>query len=121
MTDANILKYYSIKQTPSQIDPHSFIIFKMNRSIFAILFGISIGAVIKPVEIPEKLYIYQNLTGISDEKVYEIYEKSMTNSYANTNPKFRYHLSSGPGAGTVSPIHWDVKKEKHHFFLLSRF
>ena len=116
MTDANILKYYSIKQTPSQIDPHSFIIFKMNRSIFAILFGISIGAVIKPVEIPEKLYIYQNLTGISDEKVYEIYEKAMTNTFATAYPKFLYHLSSGPHGGTVSPIKWDVQKEKHQFF-----
>ena len=88
----------------------------MNRSIFAILFGISIGAVIKPVEIPEKLYIYQNLTGISDEKVYEIYEKAMTNTYATAYPKFLYHLSAGPTGGTVSPIKWDVQKEKHQFF-----
>ena len=90
--------------------------FKMNRSIFAILFGISIGAVIKPVDIPEKLYIYQNLTGISDEKVYEIYEKAMTNTFATAYPKFLYHLSSGPHGGTVSPIKWDVQKEKHQFF-----
>ena len=101
-------KTYTITDLSSFIND-----FKMNRSIFAILFGISVGALIKTVDIPEKLYIYQNLTGISDEKVYEIYQKAMTNTYATAYPKFRYHLSSGPHGGTVAPIIWDVQKGQH--------
>merc|ERR1712131_310338 len=34
----------------------------------------------------------------------------MTNAYATSYPKFRYHLNNGPGYGTVAPIKWDIKK-----------
>ena len=87
----------------------------MNRfTIFSFIFGICWA---KTVEIiPQKLYEYQKLTGISNDQVYAIYEKATTGGYKTAYPKFRYHLSSGPGEGTVNPVKWNRPKENIKFF-----
>ena len=88
----------------------------MNPSILLIVIGSCICAYIPKNDIPENLLIYQNLTNISDEKLYDIYEKGLAGFYAETYPKFYYKLSKGPSSGVVSPIIWDVKKEIYRSF-----
>ena len=63
-------------------------------------------------EIPENLKIYQNLTGISDEKVQELFIKgtklfNARGSRPDVFPKFYYQMTNSIGGGTVSPIIWN--------------
>ena len=63
-------------------------------------------------EIPENLKIYQNLTGITDEKVQELFVKgrkqiNVRGSRPDVFPKFYYQMTNSIGGGTVSPIIWN--------------
>ena len=82
----------------------------MENSIFLVLFGSCLSAIIPIDDIPENLYIYQNLTNISDDKLLDLYRESSTGVYSETYPKFHYQLSKGPPRGTVSPVVWNDKK-----------
>ena len=69
---------------------------------------------IPAAEIPENLKVYQNLTGLTDEKIEELLIKVTTKinvrgSRPDVLPKFYYQMTNRIGGGTVSPIIWNKK------------
>ena len=81
-----------------------------------ILLSIAAGS---PSAIPEKLRLYQNVTGIDDQKLMNILANSLQRKhvrhqrhYDNTFPKFRYTGSAESGGvwgnGGI-PVNWDTE------------
>ena len=95
-------------------------IFENMKLIFVTFLGFSLGKALSAI--PEKLLLYQNVTGIDDQTVWKIFnnqtlgEKTRIEQfsrlilglYDNTYPKFRY-TGTAP-EGDIAPVVWSTEK-----------
>ena len=94
--------------------------FENMKLLFVTFLNFSLGKTLSAL--PEKLLVYQNVTGIDDQTVLKIFNdqtlgkkaqieqfsRPISGLYDNTYPKFRY-TGTAP-SGDIAPVNWGTEK-----------